>query len=86
MVMLAHEQLARRMEKLAIIDELTGVLMRRAFMSRANLLLSAAQEKTRPLSIAILDVDNFKAVSDGFGHAVGDRVLARVASVVSGEL
>jgi len=86
MVMLAHDQLALRMEKLATIDELTGVLMRRAFMSRANLLLSEAQEKTRPLSIAILDVDNFKAVNDGFGHAVGDRVLARVASVVSREL
>ncbi|MFX1765713.1 GGDEF domain-containing protein [Paraburkholderia sp. A1RI-2L] len=83
MVMLAHDQLARRMEKLATIDELTGVLMRRAFMSRANLLLSEAQEKSRRLSIAILDVDNFKAVNDGFGHAVGDRVLARVASVVS---
>jgi len=86
MVMLAHDQLARRMEQLANIDELTGVLMRRAFMARANVLLCEALAKGKPLSIAILDIDEFKAVNDGFGHAVGDRILRHVTSVVSARL
>jgi diguanylate cyclase (GGDEF)-like protein len=86
MAMLAHDQIVRRMEKLATIDELTGVLMRRAFMTRANDLHAAARATGAPLSIAILDIDNFKAINDGFGHAVGDRTLTHVASVVSGQL
>jgi len=86
MVMLAHDQLVRRMEQLASIDELTGVLMRRAFMARANVLLCEALAKGKPLSIAILDIDNFKAINDGFGHALGDRILTHVTSVVSARL
>ncbi len=86
MVMLAHDRLARRMEQLANIDELTGVLMRRAFMARANALLHEAAANGKPLSIAVLDIDEFKAVNDAFGHAVGDRVLKHVASVVSARL
>jgi diguanylate cyclase (GGDEF)-like protein len=86
MVMLAHDQLVRRMEQLASIDELTGVLMRRAFMARANVLLCHALEKGSPLSVAILDIDNFKAVNDGFGHGAGDRILTHIASVISARL
>ncbi|WP_425469790.1 diguanylate cyclase [Paraburkholderia unamae] len=86
MVMLAHDRILGRMEKLATIDELTGALTRRAFIARAQVLLAQAREKGDPLSIAILDIDNFKAVNDGFGHAVGDRILAHVASVVSAQL
>ncbi|MEM5330462.1 GGDEF domain-containing protein [Paraburkholderia sp. JHI2823] len=85
-VMLAHDRLARRMERLANVDELTGVLMRRAFMATANVSLREALAKGKPLSIAILDIDRFKAVNDGFGHAVGDRILAHVTSVVSARL
>ncbi|CAD6545903.1 hypothetical protein LMG27952_04390 [Paraburkholderia hiiakae] len=86
MVMLAHDRVLGRMEKLATIDELTGALTRGAFIARAQVLLSQAREKGDPLSIAILDIDNFKAVNDGFGHAVGDRILKHVASVVTGQL
>ncbi len=86
MVMLAHDQLARKMEQLASIDELTGALMRRAFMEKANALLREAAAKGTPVSIAILDIDEFKAVNDAFGHAVGDRILRHFASVVSARL
>ncbi|MGM3276704.1 GGDEF domain-containing protein [Ralstonia sp. 24A2] len=86
MVMLAHDQLARRMEQLANIDELTGVLMRRAFMARANALLHEAVASRKPLSIAVLDIDKFKAVNDAFGHAIGDQILKHVTSVVSARL
>ena len=84
--MLAHDQLARRMEQLANIDELTGVLMRRAFMARATDLLHKAVAGGKPLSIAVLDIDKFKAVNDDFGHAVGDRILKHVTSIISTRL
>ncbi len=86
MVMLAHERILQRMEKLTTIDELTGALTRRAFMERANALLGVMRARGDPLSIAILDIDKFKAVNDSFGHAVGDRLLAQVSSAVSGHL
>ncbi|HKT95938.1 MAG TPA: GGDEF domain-containing protein [Paraburkholderia sp.] len=86
MVMLAHDQLVRRMERLATIDELTGALMRRAFVEKAGVLLCAAQAMGKPLSIAILDIDNFKAINDSFGHAVGDRTLTHIGTVVLGQL
>jgi diguanylate cyclase (GGDEF)-like protein len=86
MVMLAHDQILQKMEKLATFDELTGALTRRAFTARANVLRAQALENGRPLSIAILDIDRFKSVNDSFGHAVGDRLLAHVSSVVSGHL
>lgn len=48
MVMLAHDRLLGRMEKLATIDELTGALTRRAFIDRAQVLLAQAREKADP--------------------------------------
>ncbi|WP_027797133.1 GGDEF domain-containing protein [Paraburkholderia acidipaludis] len=86
MVMLVHDQIVKRMDKLATIDELTGALMRRAFMAKANRLLSEAVVTGKPLSITILDIDNFKGINDRFGHAIGDRTLTHIASVVFGQL
>ncbi|CAG4897288.1 GGDEF domain-containing protein [Paraburkholderia gardini] len=85
-VMLAHDRMAERMERLANVDGLTGALVRRAFLVRAEALLSDAKRSRLPLSIAILDLDKFKAINDEHGHAVGDRTLAHFASTVSGGL
>lgn len=82
MVMLAHDQLAQRMERLATIDELTGALVRRAFMERAESAVVAGRAHGTPLALAILDIDNFKSVNDRFGHAAGDRALAHFGSTV----
>ncbi len=86
MVMLAHDRLAERMERIATIDDLTGVLARRAFMGQAGALLDAARAANSKLSIAILDIDNFKDINDRYGHATGDRVLSHVASAISREI
>lgn len=86
MVMLTHDRLVRRMEWLATVDELTGILMRRAFISQANRMLGEPSHARPSLSVALLDIDNFKLINDGFGHAAGDRMLRHVASVVSGQL
>jgi len=83
MVMLAHDRLAERMERLATIDELTGALVRRAFIARVETLLVAARAGKRKLSLAILDIDHFKAVNDQHGHAAGDHTLAHFVSLLS---
>lgn len=85
MVLLAHDRLADRMERLATYDDLTGVLARRAFIARAEEVVARTVGKlpTTALSIAILDIDNFKSVNDRYGHAAGDFALAHVASLIS---
>ncbi|ANN76435.1 GGDEF domain-containing protein [Bordetella flabilis] len=85
-VMLAYDRMAERMERLATIDELTGALVRREFMARAQAQLARADGANAPLSMAILDIDNFKAINDMHGHAAGDHALHYFSSIVSGEI
>jgi diguanylate cyclase (GGDEF)-like protein len=82
MVMLAHDRLAQRLERVANVDELTGALTRRAFVARADILLSRARRQRAPLSLAIVDIDYFKAINDRYGHAAGDRVLQRFGKLM----
>ncbi|MFL5577906.1 MAG: ATP-binding protein, partial [Gemmatimonadaceae bacterium] len=67
-------------------DDLTGVLVRRAFIARAEGALAAAARHERgpegaPLSLLVIDVDHFKLVNDTYGHLQGDDVLRSVAAV-----
>jgi len=82
-LMLAYDRMAERMERLAAIDELTGALVRREFMAQAELHLERANRAESRFAVAILDIDNFKAVNDAHGHAAGDRALAHFSSIVS---
>ncbi len=66
-------------QKLADTDPLTGVFSRRKFFELAELEFSRAMRYKKPLSIIMLDVDEFKKFNDKFGHKVGDRVLRLVA-------
>jgi len=63
---------------LADHDPLTRLLNRRALLRE----LTAAVGEDRPLALVFLDVDNFKDVNDGHGHAAGDRVLVQLASLL----
>ncbi|WP_233855712.1 GGDEF domain-containing protein [Paraburkholderia sp. HD33-4] len=85
-VMLAHDRLAERLERLANVDDLTGALSRRAFLEIGGALLNASLRTGLPVAIAIVDIDSFKAVNDTHGHAAGDQVLAHFATFVAREL
>jgi diguanylate cyclase (GGDEF)-like protein/PAS domain S-box-containing protein len=71
-----------REQQLARTDSLTGVNNRRHLFDLAEHEFNVAMRYRLPLSVLMFDVDHFKKINDGFGHAVGDQVLQRIAQVV----
>ncbi|MEA3285707.1 MAG: diguanylate cyclase [Synergistota bacterium] len=70
----------RRVERLASVDELTGMWNRRAFdLAFAHLL----EKFEGQCSVTMMDIDHFKHVNDTYGHLMGDRVLGHVCDVVT---
>ncbi len=63
-------------------DPLTKIANRRAFYELADRELSRCRRSGRPLTIAVLDVDDFKRINDHLGHAAGDTVLKRVSEIM----
>ena len=62
-------------ELIIFLDELTGLTNRRGFNLLAHNVLSTAQRSSNPLSLIMLDLDNFKAINDEYGHQSGDQAL-----------
>ncbi|HET7220609.1 MAG TPA: sensor domain-containing diguanylate cyclase [Vicinamibacterales bacterium] len=65
--------------RLASIDPLTGLFNRRYFDSRLEAELQRARRHGEPLTLLMVDIDNFKAINDELGHVVGDRLLRCVS-------
>jgi two-component system, cell cycle response regulator len=83
---LYNSSLIRRLEVLAAIDELTGVLNRRFGMKRLQEEFSRAQRYATSFSLCLLDLDHFKNVNDTYGHQAGDEVLRSLAVQLQKEL
>jgi diguanylate cyclase (GGDEF)-like protein len=79
MLLLASD-LAARLQRLASLDPLTGVLNRRGVDDAAARMLAYCRRFDRSFSIVIADLDRFKSINDRFGHALGDLVLQRFAA------
>jgi diguanylate cyclase (GGDEF)-like protein len=71
-----------QMEEHSRVDGLTGTLRRQAFMDRLNEELKRAHVFHTPFSVMMVDIDHFKAVNDGHGHAAGDAVLKRLGELL----
>lgn len=63
-------------------DPLTGALTRRSGMEVLEFQFRLACDQEAPLAIAFIDIDNFKAINDRFGHEAGDRVLRDVTAAL----
>ena len=72
-----------RERELASRDSLTGIYNRRAFYDIAGSEIIRAERFTHPLSVAYIDLDNFKTVNDLMGHAAGDDLLCSVTDTIS---
>jgi diguanylate cyclase (GGDEF)-like protein len=72
---------ARDLYRMATTDEMTGLANRRHFLARLDEELARCRRYPyQPVSLAILDVDFFKKVNDGYGHPAGDEVLRSIAA------
>ena len=81
---MAKERTEHRHKTASLIDPLTGIPNRRAFLQDSEAQLKRQATDPRPIAVMLLDLDNFKAINDRFGHAVGDKVLQRFAEVGAG--
>jgi diguanylate cyclase len=76
-----HDEL-NKVRLLSLTDEFTGLPNRRAFMRRLQDETSRAQRYGAPLTLAMIDLDEFKAINDVHGHAAGDAILRCYATDV----
>ena len=81
---MAKERTEYRHKTAALVDPLTGISNRRAFLQDGEAQLKRQATDPRPMAVMLLDLDNFKSINDRFGHAIGDRVLEIFAEVSSG--
>ncbi|HZL30777.1 MAG TPA: GGDEF domain-containing protein [Pseudolabrys sp.] len=72
---MAKERTELRHRTAAMVDPLTGIANRRAFLHDAGQLALRHRNKPRPTAVLLVDLDHFKSINDRFGHALGDRVL-----------
>lgn len=75
----ARVEAEAQLRKLALNDQLTGLANRNAFSVRLAASLARAARTHLPVVLLFIDLDGFKSVNDGFGHASGDEVLCEVA-------
>jgi diguanylate cyclase (GGDEF)-like protein len=71
-----------KLKETSFRDEVTGLYNRRFFSLRLEEEMSRFKRFNHPVSVVLLDIDNFKSVNDEFGHAVGDETLRELAQIL----
>ena len=85
-VALQHDQLLIRLAKQASTDSLTGLANRRAWDDRLPQLLAQTRRTAVPLTVALIDLDNFKSFNDQHGHLRGDALLSTTGRRLQAQL
>lgn len=73
---------SKKLERLALVDELTDTFNRRAFFKIGHKLLKQAVREGKVISIIMMDIDHFKKVNDTYGHKTGDIVLKEFVNAI----
>lgn len=79
------EENCRKLEELknlTIRDDLTGLFNSRKFYSHIAQEVDRSNRYFRPLSLILMDIDNFKSLNDAYGHLAGDRVLSSIGEII----
>jgi diguanylate cyclase (GGDEF)-like protein len=79
-IAVSNAETRAELDRLVATDPLTGLANRRAFTARLNGEVERARRHGHTLSLAIMDLDDFKTVNDTLGHQAGDAVLVEVGS------
>jgi diguanylate cyclase (GGDEF)-like protein len=85
-LLLAREQVQQELDRLAVVDANTDVPNRRGFFMALAPLLALARRPGAPSALVLFDLDQFKRVNDGYGHAAGDTALRAVVDVCKRQL
>ena len=80
---LDNAQIRARLEHQAQTDHLTGVFNHRYFHERLRSELALASRSHYSVALLMLDIDDFKKVNDVYGHAIGDEMLSRLATILT---
>ncbi len=73
------------LERETITDALTGMYNRRHMERVLSAEMERARRYAQPMSLALIDVDNFKAINDKYGHQIGDQVLKQLAGLIQSQ-
>lgn len=84
--LMVSERLRNELARKANHDPLTGLLNRRGLDLVTDRMFAATRRAPQPVAALMMDLDHFKKINDGFGHAAGDRVLEAFAKLVSAQL
>ena len=82
-ILMMASDISAKLKKIAIQDQLTGLLNRRGFEEYGGRAFASARRAGAPMSVIMTDIDRFKYINDKFGHAAGDTALAHFARLVS---
>lgn len=72
----------KRLKRMAMVDELSGLNNRRAFMQKGERIIQEVNQKKDSLHLLMMDLDHFKNINDQFGHLNGDRVINHIGKAL----
>lgn len=85
-LLMAIDRLRSEVENLALLDDLTGVSNRRHLLQRMSEQCTVSMSTGEPFAVLAIDLDGFKAINDGHGHAAGDECLRRFSRAAQSRL
>lgn len=75
-----------RLEEMATRDELSGAASRQVFSSLFEQAVHLTRRSGKPVALIALDIDNFKRINDGYGHAAGDAIIRMLAGIIDEQI